>query len=453
MRWVFAILIAAMTLSGFIAGLERNALAAPIGSTWNGGIGNWNNASNWDTDPLIPNNGGSNTFNVFIDGSKTGTTSDVSLDMTATIDNLTIDTGDNLGINNVRALTLNGGTIANSGSIALNSTGSYTYLKVSGGDVTLNGGGTVTLSYSTRDVIQGVTSSDRLTNVDNTIQGAGRIGQNKMALTNRGTIHANQSNQLTVDVTGTAFDNEGTLRASGSGGLRLNDTTFTNTGTVEAVGSTVTAADTYTQTAGRTTLDGGTLDTGNANFLGGTLTGSGTIDGPANFGINATIGPGFSPGIINFMDDSVFDGLIELELGGMLVDGIFPDIGIINVGTDPATTQFDQINVFGQATLHDSLTIDVSLLGAFDPVVNSFFDVFTADDLLLDLAMLNFIFPTFDDGLRSFEASIFTYGGRESLRLTVEPIPEPSTWLLFAIGVIGVLWYSYRRRFKVKQNQ
>jgi len=75
-----------------------------------------------------------------------------------------------------------------------------------------------------------------------------------------------------------------------------------------------------------------------------------------------------------------------------------PDIDIINVGTDAATTEFNQINVFVQANLHDSLTIDVSLLDAFNPLAGSFFDVFTADDLLLDLAMLNFTFPTFGDG-------------------------------------------------------
>lgn len=85
-----------------------------------------------------------------------------------------------------------GGTYTNNGNITLNSTGNNTDLKVSRGEVSLTGGGTVTLSNNNGNRIFGLVATDRLINVDNTIQGAGQIGVNTMALTNQGTIIANR---------------------------------------------------------------------------------------------------------------------------------------------------------------------------------------------------------------------------------------------------------------------
>jgi len=122
-------------------------LAGAVVSTWDGGAGNWDLDTNWS--PVgVPDNDG-DTYDVLIDTDAL-TNSVVSLNMTATIDNLTIDSDDVLNILSSRSLTLVGGvgtgTIANSGLLSLNATVGYTYLRVSGGDVTLSGGGTVTLS-------------------------------------------------------------------------------------------------------------------------------------------------------------------------------------------------------------------------------------------------------------------------------------------------------------------
>lgn len=56
-------------------------------STWNGGTGNWSNATDW-TPNTIPNNGGGNTYNVTIDS---GGTDAVTLDQNATINSLVLD--------------------------------------------------------------------------------------------------------------------------------------------------------------------------------------------------------------------------------------------------------------------------------------------------------------------------------------------------------------------------
>ena len=111
------------------------------------------------------------------------------------------------------------GTITNSGTMTIHSTGDATQLMLTGGDVMLNGGGTVTLVGSAY-----IDGSNRLTNVDNTIQGYGNIGNNGIAITNQGLIDANVSGQtLTIDPgnVANAFINSGTLEASNGGTLVL----------------------------------------------------------------------------------------------------------------------------------------------------------------------------------------------------------------------------------------
>ena len=89
------------------------------------------------------------------------------------------------------------GTIDNTGTIALNSTGDATNLQIIGGGVTLQGGGQLTLSDGHENVIFGTTAATTLTNVDNTISGAGQIGlgDGNLTLVNEahGTIDANIS--------------------------------------------------------------------------------------------------------------------------------------------------------------------------------------------------------------------------------------------------------------------
>src|SRR3984885_16044880 len=55
-------------------------------SSWNGGTGNWSNATDWNPNQ-VPNNGGGNTYNVSIDS---GGADNVTLDQNATISSLTL---------------------------------------------------------------------------------------------------------------------------------------------------------------------------------------------------------------------------------------------------------------------------------------------------------------------------------------------------------------------------
>ena len=128
-----------------------------------------------------------------------------------------------------------GGTIDNSGTIALSSSGDQTELQIIGDGVTLQGGGQLTLSDSDANIIVGTSPGSTLTNVDNTISGAGQIGigDGNLTLVNEahGTIDANVAGgTLTLD-TGNTIVNAGLLEATNGGALDVQDGTIDNIGT------------------------------------------------------------------------------------------------------------------------------------------------------------------------------------------------------------------------------
>jgi hypothetical protein len=254
--------VAFATIFAATVALAQPAHAAALSATWNGGVGNWNVGANW-SGGVVPCNTASNTYSVDIDGGNTGVISSVTLDINCTIDNLTVDAGDSLVIPNIRSLTVIGdstsgaGSVSNSGVISLNSVGNNTDLRVNGGNVTLSGSGTVSLSDNGANRILGTFSTDRLINQGNTISGAGQIGANTMALTNQATITANGANLLIIDPNGTGAINTGTMNAA-AGTLHLSTATYTNTGgLIEA-------------------LNASTVRLAGANIVGGTLSTSGS---------------------------------------------------------------------------------------------------------------------------------------------------------------------------------
>jgi hypothetical protein len=131
------------------------------------------------------------------------------------------------------------GVVNNTGTIELNSTGSYTLLQLIQYGVTLEGGGNVTLSDSVDNVISGTLDSVTLTNVDNTISGAGQLGAGQLELVNEGTIVATGTNALIIDTGANTIVNSGTLEATGSGGLVINSA-VDNSGLIWAHGGNVT---------------------------------------------------------------------------------------------------------------------------------------------------------------------------------------------------------------------
>ena len=198
---------------------------------WNGAAGNWN-ATTWSLGS--PPTSGNNAV-------ITNSGGQVQLNVSDTINNLTIGSGNLLNFVNNNSLTINGTTITNSnstgsGGITMSAGGNDTNLII-GANVTLTGGGTVTLGNSVNNRIYGALGTDILTNANNTIQGSGQIGADQMGLVNQGTIDANQATALTV-WTSNGTTNTGTLEATAGGNLILQNDAFTNAGgTILASGS------------------------------------------------------------------------------------------------------------------------------------------------------------------------------------------------------------------------
>jgi hypothetical protein len=155
------------------------------------------------------------------------------------------------------------GIIENTGTIALASTGNDTNLEILVHSVTLQGGGHVTLSDSSHNVLFGGTAEATLTNVDNIISGAGQLGNGQMMLANAGTIIADGSNALVIDTGSHAVTNSGTLEASGSGGLVINSG-LDNSGNLWANGGNITVHGDVAGTGSATISGTATLEFGGA---------------------------------------------------------------------------------------------------------------------------------------------------------------------------------------------
>jgi hypothetical protein len=146
------------------------------------------------------------------------------------------------------------GIINNSGTIALNDAGSGTELELIQHGVTLQGGGQVTLSDSSANMIIGTASDVVLTNADNTISGAGQIGEGQLTLVNSGAIIATGVNALTLDTGANVIVNSGILEATGSGGLIIASG-VANSGSLWANGGSITVQGAVTG-AGGAQIDG-----------------------------------------------------------------------------------------------------------------------------------------------------------------------------------------------------
>jgi hypothetical protein len=154
--------------------------------------------------------------------------SQVDFDGVTIASGTTVDQAANTNIDIFNGLT-NDGTWNLSGATAVD-----TILTVHGNH-TLGGEGEVILSAHNRNRIRPSAAGEVITHgSDHTIRGGGRLLDNTGGMTNNGTILAEGSQQLVINPGDTdlddVFTNAGTLRAVGSGGLKLQGGDVVNTG-------------------------------------------------------------------------------------------------------------------------------------------------------------------------------------------------------------------------------
>lgn len=251
---------------------------AQVDAFWSTGTANWNTAGNW-TPAVIPNNGtGGNTYHVKIDNGS-GTNAIVNMNLSPTIDLLTVSAGDTLNLNNVMDLRVEIGPIVNDGLISINGSNSATELLL-GTSMSLTGAGILQLSNSANSRIYGVTGgpAQHLNHAaTHTIRGGGAVGVNLLTLTNNGLIEASNASTMALDLAAGANVNAGTIQAVGTGVLNINDSAIDNsTGMLKALGTSTVNLTSSSITGGQIMTDAGAAISGNLSSL-KNITLSGTV--------------------------------------------------------------------------------------------------------------------------------------------------------------------------------
>ena len=212
------------------------ACPATANSIWTGlgGNNNWSTAGNWSPTG-VPASGAV----VCIANGASGTHAVIG-DINASTGGLYIDVGNSLSINPNVTFTV-AGTVFNAGTITLNIMDGNNIVLTFSGTVTLTGGGTLTLSKgSTGAPILNNANFGALINVNNTIQGAGQIGNNGLVLTNQaaGKIIANDANSNALMlVSANNVVNQGLMEATGKGVLQISVAIVNQGANIEATGS------------------------------------------------------------------------------------------------------------------------------------------------------------------------------------------------------------------------
>jgi fibronectin-binding autotransporter adhesin len=269
-------------------------------------------------------------------------------DPVSTLNNLTISSGTNVDIPNNDGLDLGTGTIINNGTFNLQSSGNNTQLVITGGNVTLTGGGNVGMTGSTGNMIQAGTSGLMLTNVNNTISGAGEIGNGS------GLLFVNQASGVVSASGGTLtinpFDsstttgsttNAGLLEATAGGVLQLEDTITNTGGTILATG-----------TSGGMSPTPSTVELNAVSITGGTLTSSsgGVIESINNWNTTTPTLTGLTISSGTTLDIPNNNGL---ALGA----GTITNNGTINLQSSGNNTE---LTVAGSTTLSGTGTVTMS---------------------------------------------------------------------------------------------
>ncbi len=254
------------------------------------------------------------------------------------------------------------GTIHNTGTIRVDSTGGNTYLRPGDGLLRLTGGGTIEFSDSPANWIYRNAVGGEFTNVDNTIRGAGRFGWSSAPtpITNEpaGVIVADATNALICDGGAELFDNRGLMRASGAAGLAIRGN-YTTSGTVVVdAGSQLVRTHTtpYTQTAGTTEVNGSMSANNGVAIAGGVLKGIGEVT--ANVQNDDRTEPGSSPGTLTITGNYTqgASGTLSIELGGFMADSEHDLLDVSATATLDGTLEAVAINEFAPS-IGDRFTI------------------------------------------------------------------------------------------------
>lgn len=234
---------------------------------------------------------------------------------------------------------------------------------------------------------------------------------------------------VTAPVTGMSFTNNGTYIKQGGGSTYI-EVPFTNAGTLTLNGGNIYFNSTFTNTGSITFSSGAQLHASSPLTFSASspLSGTGTINGSVTAA--GQVAPGNSPG--------------KLQITGTL-SLLSTSTLLIELGGATQGVDYDYLQVGGTATIAGNLSL--TLINGYASIVDSTktFTVLTSAGLTGAFANIGSgqrLVTT--DGLGSF---LVTYGSAtNSVVLSqFQAIPEPSTYMMLALGA-GLILFLQRRR-------
>lgn len=335
-RFQFELLIAVFLLCA-----TKTRAQTPV--QWNGGAGNWSNAADWSTG-VVPNDSGTNLFNVTIGNAPTADS--VTLDTSATVDGLTV--GDLATLSATSAVNLTAATLVN------NSTLDFTFGGALSASGTATNSGLINLSGRSTGSFAGLDNSGTVelgaTGLAGSLNVSGTFGNRAgatlllandstasiNALTNLGTVTVDSGSSLiltggvgiTSIAAGATFNVGGTINvSSGTGSASAFGSLASIAGTLNLMNGQSTSVLPASGSITMTVAAGGVLNVGNGSTLSvtGGVTNAGLIETGAGSSGNNVIGTGtFTNGaggslVLNDAGDAVNAGTLR-NSGAVTVD-------------------------------------------------------------------------------------------------------------------------------------
>lgn len=318
-------------------------------------------------------------------------------------------------------------TIGDGGTAAVGSQVYLGYENTGTGTLNLNSGGTLEVGGTDGIVRRSGTANLNLNGGTLKVTGSNFSTTVSATLANTSTIDTNGFNAtLSGNLTGT-----GGLTKTGTGTLTLSaGNSFSGATTISAGTLALTNDRALTNSSGIDLGTAGVLDlTSLSSFglgLAQTLSGSGTVQVGSGhfFGIDGTLAPGHSAGLIDVTGDLSLSSLStsNFELGGLT-----------------RGTGYDALNVDGALTFGG--TLNVTFINGFTPTAGNSFDLFNYATATGTFDTLNL--ATLSSGLAWDTSALYTTG---TLSINATAVPEPATWAaIFGLAALGLAVWRKRR--------
>jgi hypothetical protein len=423
-------------LACFLATAAMANSAQAVVVTWtNVGTGNWNDAANWDlgipgNDDAQINNGGT----AIIDDTQIVTTGFATMGVTTGSSGTLKMTGGKITTN--FDIRIGGNSTTGGGTGVFEQTGGTVFMN--GGNFNTGQGNTSSGTYNMKGGLLTLSSGTIFT-VGN--RGTGTINQTGGTIYVRGgsaplTAMVQLGRNAAAGIgSGTYNLSAGSLTvANVKFGQAVGVATSTNIFNLSGAGTLLTTAVSVPNTAATNTF----------NFTGGTLTANSFALPLANNG--GTL----SPGTADFSANATDISLIPFNpIGTMTLTGANPysqgptgtlAIDLAGVGSN------DLVDVGAGASVASATlagTIAVNLLNGFDPALGDTFSILYADSIV-NTATVTGLTPS-GNGFQASVVATAAPDGRDVLRLTVVPAPEPSAIALAACAALSLGFRRSRR--------